>query len=112
MRASLCRLSDIGLPNGMAWVQTPAVKEPTLLFQKSTGFYGPQCCGLSLKEGGGVEGTVSGPSMLNMTMFFFSTDLATVLTTRYSSNTLIARIPGQTNSTHRSQSVLNVRITL
>ena len=54
MRAPVCRLSDIGLPSGMTWVQTPSAKK------------NPHCSSKRGRGGGGKRGLLD-PLMLNMT---------------------------------------------
>ena len=60
MRAPVCRLSDIGLPSGMTWVQTPSVKKNPHCSSKRVGDLDP---GVVVylswgSGGGGGEGTV------------------------------------------------------
>lgn len=61
MRAPVCRLSDIGLPSGMTWVQTPSAKKNPHCSSKRVGDLDPGVVVyLSWGEwgGGGGEGTV------------------------------------------------------
>lgn len=62
MRAPVCRLSDIGLPSGMTWVQTPSAKKNPHCSSKRVGDLDlGVVVYLSWGEwgrGGGGEGTV------------------------------------------------------
>ena len=60
MRAPVCRLSDIGLPSGMTWVQTPSAKKNPHCSSKRVGDLEPGVVVyLSWGEwGGGGEGSV------------------------------------------------------
>ena len=70
MRAPVCRLSDIGLPSGMTWVQTPSAKKNPHCSSKRVGDLDPGVVVyLSWGEwgkGGGERGLLD-PLMLNMT---------------------------------------------
>lgn len=61
MRAPVCRLSDIGLPSGMTWVQTPSAKKNPHCSSKRVGDLDPGVV-VYLSWGewgrGGGEGTV------------------------------------------------------
>lgn len=61
MRAPVCRLSDIGLPSGMTWVQTPSVKKNPHCSSKRVGDLDPGVVVyLSWRERGGSGGRGEG----------------------------------------------------
>ena len=77
MRAPVCRLSDIGLPSGMTWVQTPSVKKNPHCSSKRVGDLDPGVVVyLSLREGVGERGLLDVPLMLNMTSSSSSSSLS------------------------------------
>ena len=66
MRAPVCRLSDIGLPSGMTWVQTPSAKKNPHCSSKRVGDLDPGVSHGGSGGGGGERGLLD-PLMLNMT---------------------------------------------